>query len=163
MKKLEDYFKYDPDTGIITRIKWDTKHGHDIAGNVSKDGYRYVSFYNGKIKAHRLAWYLYYGEMPKYDIDHINHNKDDNRIKNLRDVPTNINCQNSFLSSNNKTGHYGIKWHQRLNKWEAQIGGKNCRKYLGVFEKFEDAVKARETAERELGYHPNHGKRVVAI
>lgn len=163
MKDPKDYFSYDPITGVITRTK--LHHNCKTPTNYRVDafGYSLYSFDNKKLKGHRLAWYLHYGEWPKYDIDHINHNKLDNRICNLRDVPTNINCQNSYLASNNKTGHAGVVWHKQIKMWEARIGGIKSRKYLGVFKNFEDAVKAREAAEQELGYHQNHGKRAVVV
>lgn len=158
MKDPKDYFSYDSETGIITRTILHFNCKKAICDYINKDGYIYISFDNKKLKGHRLAWYLYYGEWPKYDIDHINHNKSDNRICNLRDVPESINCKNLSLQKNNKSGYPGVIWRKSINKWEVRIGGTKNRIHIGVFENLEDAIKAKIEMENKLQYHENHCK-----
>ena len=83
-----------------------------------------------------------------HDVDHINHNKSDNRKINLRIVTTQQNCMNQKLSKNNSSGCSGV--HKCRNKWVSTIGYKNEVIRLGSFNDYEDAVKARKNAEREL-------------
>lgn len=80
-------------------------------------------------------------------IDHISHNKFDNRKINLRIVNKNQNGMNASLSKNNTSGVTGVVWHSRDEMWEARIKVNYKYIYLGRFSDFEDAVKARRDAE----------------
>jgi len=82
-------------------------------------------------------------------IDHINGDPLDNRYENLRIVTPHQNIMNQGLRSNNKSGHKGVKWDKRIEKWCASIGYNYKNIYLGSFDKKEDAVNARQTAEKE--------------
>jgi len=104
--------------------------------------------------AHRVAWALHYGEWPKHEIDHINGNKRDNRIQNLRDVPHLLNQRNRGLRADNTSGADGVSW-MKAGFWRVTVAGK----YLGIFKDFEAAVAARKSAEQAHGYHVNHGRR----
>jgi hypothetical protein len=100
---------------------------------------------------------MHYDRWPEGEIDHINGNRQDNRIENLRDVPRSLNQRNSKLQNNNRSGVSGVFW--RANRWEARIylvSGQ--RKHLGRFKTFEEAVAVRKQAEMECGYHENHGR-----
>lgn len=81
-------------------------------------------------------------------IDHINHDKADNRRSNLRIV---TNSQNQMNSRNrqNTSGHKGISWHIRKRKWIAYIGYNNRIVYLGIFDDINDAISARKNAEQK--------------
>lgn len=106
---------------------------------------------DGKMQlAHRVIWTMVYGELPEF-IDHINGDRTDNKLVNLRSVTRTQNARNRKLQDNNKSGHTGIHKDVRTGKWVASIG-------LGYFELLEDAVAARKAAERALGYHENHGR-----
>lgn len=106
--------------------------------------------------AHRVVWAIHYGEAPKHEIDHINHNPADNRIENLRDVSHAENQRNHPLRKRNKSGTHGVA-QLKCGKWYSRIknGGKLI--HLGYFDRLEDAVAARKAAEARLGYHANHG------
>ena len=80
------------------------------------------------------------------DVDHINHNKKDNRKQNLRIVSRQENMCNTSIQSNNKSG---VHFDKRFYKWVAQISYKGKKIYLGSFLKFDDAVKARKEAEEK--------------
>lgn len=98
------------------------------------------------------------GDIPiGYEIDHINHDKIDNHIENLRIVSHSDNLKNLSLRSDNKTGISGVCWHSKQNKWQASINVNGRMKYLGVFDCIEKATEARKIAEFEHKYHPNHG------
>jgi len=108
--------------------------------------------------AHHLAWLYHYGDFPKYQIDHIDHNPSNNRISNLRDVPHISNIQNQSLRSTNKSGVTGVCWSNKAKSWRATIMV-NCKHIpLKLSKDFNEAVQARADAERRYGFHENHGK-----
>jgi hypothetical protein len=89
-------FDYCPSTGVI---KWRVDIGTKIrageeAGSINTLGYRYIYLKHRAYLAHRLAWLITFGELPKGVIDHINHDRADNRIANLRDVSPSTNLMN---------------------------------------------------------------------
>ena len=87
--------------------------------------------------------------MPLHEIDHINRNKTDNRIKNLRDVSKSVNQHNSGNYQNNKSGRRGV--FQRPNgQYFVYININKVRKNLGTFKTLPEAIAAREAAEQQL-------------
>jgi hypothetical protein len=130
-----------------------------IAGGLHKaTGYLHVQVLGKKIKCHRLAWFLYYGVWPQNELDHINHNRADNSLCNLRCVTSQENSQNRSLRRDNRSGRVGVYYYKRNKKWLASIGcGDGVRQNLGYFSSQQEAINAREIAERFLGYHRNHG------
>ena len=154
-----DYVDYDPDTGILTwtkRFKWAKKHINigDPITRKSRYGYVIMPFKDEELAAHRVAYAKMTGQEPPSHLDHINHNRSDNRWVNLRAANAEINRKNASLSKNNKSGTPGVReCHKSPGKYEAKIGPT----HIGTFKSFEEAVLARKTAEIALGYHPNHG------
>lgn len=125
--ELQNNFKYDPDTGIITRLSRKNSNG-----SYDKDGYLIIKFKKRQIKAHRLAWYLHHKKWPEYNIDHINGIRTDNRIENLRDVPQEINVLNTRRKPNESTGVSGVyidKTNGLKKKFATKITGKTFRFY----------------------------------
>lgn len=150
--RINELFVYD-NGKLFNRI--DRRRGRkgQEAGALSGRGYRNIRIEGKYYLAHRLIWKLLYGEDPE-EIDHINGNRSDNRITNLRSVCHYENMRNRKRGSDNTSGVMGVSWHKVNSKWRARIG----EELLGDFDKFEDAVAARKQAEKELGYHPNHGR-----
>lgn len=122
-------------------------------------GYKAVAVMGVAFLAHRVAWALHYGTWPDGWMDHINGIRTDNRILNLRVVDPSENSRNSALSSLNKTGVPGVFYGARTNRWKAYINVNRRRVELGSHSTLESAVSARRAAEREFGFHPNHGRR----
>ena len=146
---LRSILHYEPETGIFT---WKVSTSNrvkvgDVAGCLEGDGYLRIKVQSRKYRAHRLAWLYVYGEWPSLDIDHINRNKADNRISNLREVTNKQNMQNASKRSDNTSGHSGVSWHKDSGKWQAQIAFNYRVIYLGLFESVEDAVAARKAGE----------------
>lgn len=107
-------------------------------------GYPCSSIGGKSVRLHRVI----HPEVPKgMVVDHINRNKLDNRRCNLRVVTQRENCHNSSLRSTNKSGVTGVFLDKRVGRWRAQIyhGGKVI--HVGIFDCFDDAVKARKDAE----------------
>lgn len=95
-ERVLELLEYNPDTGVFFWKKQTGKvKSGSVAGNIQA-GYRKISIDRFQIKAHRLAWFLTYGVWPSGQIDHIDGDKLNNRISNLRDVPMSINMQNRY-------------------------------------------------------------------
>lgn len=120
-------------------------------------------YYRGRLLgrdylALRIIWKWWHGTDPD-QVDHQDHDTLNNRIGNLRDVDCVTNSQNTKLLVTNKSGCSGVVWHRRDRRWQASIRHGGKKNHLGLFERLDDAVRARREAEVRLGFHPNHGKR----
>ena len=135
---IKRHLSYDPETGLITRDDRPPK----FKGSYDKDGYLKIRVQKVQYFAHRLAWFLYYGEWPESEMDHINRCRTDNRIENLRVVDRLTNVRNSDVKPNEKTGVRGIHvddYTKRLKKkYTTSLLGKKYR-----FLTLEDAVEFR--------------------
>ena len=145
-QRVLDRLQYDPETGLITN-----KRNGKEAGSLNGDGYRRIGFsYQDEfyqISAHRIAWFLHYGEWPAMHINHINEIKDDNRITNIEDVSHADNIRHSRCSSK----YYGVYWNKKDSKWVSRINVDKTQRYLGAFDcedtaalAYNDAVKIRD-------------------
>jgi hypothetical protein len=97
---------------------------------------------------HRLIMGLARGD--RRQVDHINHNALDNRKQNLRIVTQGQNAMNKRLYKNNTSGHKGVHWYKRQNRWIAYITAGGKRKTLGYFVAFEDACNCYREAVKVL-------------
>jgi hypothetical protein len=145
-ERLKQLLTYDPDTGMFTRRTY--VRGHKVGEPV---GFNWNGYWGIKVdgkgyQAHRLAWLYMYGEHPKQQIDHINRNKMDNRISNLRDVNRSRNRENQAAPyKNNKLGMQGVSMYR--SKYKAQIQIKGVVTYLGVYETADEAQQAYKNAK----------------
>lgn len=123
----------------------------NYSDNVS---YLQIRLQNKLYLAHRLAWFYVNKEWP-HIIDHIDRDGLNNSISNLRNVDSISNGRNCRLSKNNTSGYNGIYWNTAANKWCAEghytENGINKKKYLGVFENIEEAVRIRKQWEEDTG------------
>jgi hypothetical protein len=119
-----------------------------VAGSVNGEGYLLIKLQRRSYKAHRLAWLYVCGVWPEDQLDHINRNRSDNRISNLREVTNKQNLQNAGKYSHNTSGHSGVSWHKQRSKWVAQIKHNHKVIHLGYFTNIEDAIAARKAAEK---------------
>lgn len=118
-------------------------------------GYRQGAVLGVMLKAHRVCWALHYGEWPSGQIDHINHDRGDNRAENLRCVTISENCRNRSLPRNNSSGIIGVQ--RSGSKWQARIKIGGITTHLGHFNTIEEAAAARLEAEQRHSFHINHG------
>lgn len=86
---------------------------------------------------------------PDKQVDHINHNKLDNRLCNLRIGTASHNQMNETLSENNTSGFKGVSFNKRRSKWEAYIYLHRRKIHLGFFDEFDDAIKVRQKADEK--------------
>lgn len=151
--RMVEMLDYNPDTGIFIWVK-SPGRGHSVgvvAGCVSKStGYRYICIDGVTYFAHRLAFYYIHQYWPENEIDHINRNRSDNRIVNLREVSLFCQAQNATQRCDNMSGVKGVSKHTRYNKWVVQIRNGKEYSYLGWYEDFDEAVCARLAAEQCL-------------
>ena len=171
---LNEFLCYDQETGHLTwkhrdtkhfpsyaySLTWNKKNAHKPALNcINHYGYRHGAILGRNFLAHRVIYAMHYGKWPNKQIDHINGIRTDNRIKNLREVTGSENLKNQKISVKNKSGVTGVCRHGNTDKWVAFIKVNRRKRHLGLFSRFEDAVKARKQAEKELGFHENHGRK----
>ena len=135
---------------------------HKYAGNEAfacddGSGYNVGQIFNKQYKAHRTIWAMHYGTWPDREIDHINQDRSDNRISNLRIVTSQENNRNRSMTPNNTSGHVGVYWDKNREKWAAQIMVSGKNKFIGYFTDIEDAAAARTDANAKYGFHINHG------
>ena len=157
---LESLLDYNADSG---EIKWtyanskNTNKGK-VAGTKLSNKYIRIFIYGKLYQAHRLAWYMYYGKEPEYGLDHIDGNKHNKAIDNLRDIPQSGNAKNSSLSKANSSGFTGVTFMRRSKKWRSRIMVDGSDIHLGFYDDKQKAISARVRANRKYGFHENHGK-----
>lgn len=138
---------------------WNGRYANQKAfRTVRSNGYLWGCILNRGVMAHRVIFALACGAWPKGQIDHLNHDRQDNRLINLRVVAHSENGKNQKLRSTNSSGVNGVSWSKDRGKWVAQMVADSKPMMLGRFANFEDAVVARKSAERKYGFHPNHGQ-----
>lgn len=132
VEHLRTNYGYNPETGLFYR----KARPQRVCGTLRKDGYVVINWNYKLHLAHRMAWLYVYGEWPTQEIDHIDLNRNNNRISNLRDVPRWVNHLNCGRQSNNTSGYIGIDRFE--NRWRARC----CEEHLGLFATLEEAVTA---------------------
>ncbi|MCP4060719.1 MAG: HNH endonuclease [Pseudoalteromonas sp.] len=129
-------------------------------GGLNSSGYVVLRF-DGKLQyAHRVIYSMMVGDVSGGCIDHVNGNRADNRLANLRLVSRAENNKNSTIQKNNVSGVTGVHFDKGTSKFRVQISVKNKTKHIGVYGELSEAVKARKNAEIKFGFHKNHGKGV---
>jgi hypothetical protein len=151
-QRLKEIFTYDELTGLFNRVT-----GRNKVGTTDYNGYITISIDYNRYQAHRLAWLYMYGRLPTTQLDHIDHNRSNNAISNLREVSISENSKSKRLYKANKSGHHGVIWDPCNNNWRARIGVNGKTINLGSFKNKDDAIAARKAGEHEYEYHENHG------
>lgn len=170
---LRKLLSYDPDTGLLTWKRrpiemfatdracnsWNAQYCRKPAFTADNGGgYRHGKIFGKTYFAHRVVYAIFHGAFPADQIDHINGDKSDNRIANLRDVTGTENMRNRVLPIDNTSGHIGVSWCGIKCRWHSRIHAHGKRRHIGYFADIEDAIAARATAEVKYGYHQNHGR-----
>jgi hypothetical protein len=148
---LRAFLDYDPATG---EFRW--RASGAVAGSLNPGGYLQIKRNHRMLSAHRLAWLMVHGEPVPPEIDHINGDRRDNRISNLRAASRADNQANSKTRRDSLTGIKGV--YPNGNRFGAQIWHNGQRHYLGMFATVEEASAARrQAAERLHGEYARHG------
>lgn len=158
--KLLKVLHYEPSTGVFT---WKERPSKRIfsgtqAGYVGSQGYRYISILGKKYLEHRIAWFYVHGKMPEKLIDHINHNRADNRIANLRQVSIQDNARNRKRNNQSRTQEMGVHYDKRSKRFVAQIRVNGKKVFQRYFKTADEAIEARKAQAKLLGFHDNHGE-----
>lgn len=174
---LRGSLRYEPETGKLYWLErspesfsdegwtpqhkaanWNALFAGKEAFTCLRNGYRAGRVFRRSVLAHRVIWAMTFGQWPDGEIDHINGDRSDNRLSNLRVVSSMENSRNSARPRRNKSGVVGVSWKKRDKKWRAYIAVASKQISLGNFDTLAEAAAARSRAERELGFHPNHGR-----
>jgi hypothetical protein len=110
-----------------------------VVNTVNKHGYVVFGINQKKMYAHRAIFFMHHGFLPK-NIDHINGNKLDNRIENLREADSSQNGHNTFIRKNNTSGVKNVTWNKALQKWQAKLRAESRIIHLGYFDNIESAI-----------------------
>lgn len=151
---INHHFEYHKSGNLIIKNK---RYQCDVVGSLLKNrphhsGYVYIEHNRKSIALHAVIFILHYGYRPKF-IDHINRNKSDNRIENLRPATRSQNNFNIKKRKNNKSGFRGVSLCKESGKWKAQISINNKKINLGRFKFKKDAYAAFVKSAKE-----NYGK-----
>jgi len=129
------YPAYDPATGEFSR-------GGKRRGSKNTRGYITITVADRPVPAHRLAWFLSYGEWPKGEIDHIDGSRANNALANLRLSSRQENARNSKLRRDSKSGFKGVAFEPRTGRWRARITYDGRLRHIGCFATAEEAHAA---------------------
>lgn len=142
--ELKQAFIYEAETGLIKRAADAGKRWRkgQVAGCVNGNGYLDIKFHGRSIQAHRLAWALHFGEQPPECLDHINRDKLDNRITNLRPATKSQNGANRAVQRNNTHGIKGCYWVNKTASWRVQCRVNKKLHNVGYFKDLSDARAA---------------------
>lgn len=151
-ERLREVLAYCPDTGRFTwRVsgRGRFKRAGNAAGTVNGHGYVAITIDGQVYAAHRLAWLHVHGRWPEFEIDHRNGHRADNRIANLRDVPTAVNRQNLRAARrDSSTGVLGVSMRGGSPIASIQVNGR--QRHLGVFSTVAAAGEAYVAAKRAM-------------
>lgn len=150
--RIKELLSYDGNSGMFVWIKKTAPNsrGHigSVAGSIHKHGYRVIAIDGRQHQASRLAWIYTHGEINGQFIDHINGDRSDNRLSNLRIASQSQNNQN-IRSARSKTGTGFLGVTQSRGKFAAQLLVNGHNKHIGYFKTPDEAHAAYLTAKRE--------------
>lgn len=142
-----DYFEY-KDDGILIRIS--QNNGHEHVGWINNSGYLQTETVFGTFMVHRIIYEMHYGAIPEgFYIDHIDRNPLNNKIENLRAVNPSLSKINTGKPKNNTSGYKGVL-STPSGKFQARLGYKGKKLYIGLYATAEEAAEAVKLKSIEL-------------
>lgn len=150
LEAISKQLRYDPDTG---NLFWkQSKPGvrrNGLAGGDMGRGYFGVKVSGTRYRSHHVAWFLYYGVWPSSEVDHINCDRGDNRVTNLRLSNRSNNIANS-LPRKGSSEYKGVSFHRGQGKWQSRVCKDGVSYSLGYFDSEKEAALAYDNKAREL-------------
>lgn len=151
--RLRELLTYDPETGLL---RWRVGYGMAVAGSTAGArtwaGYIAVGIDGEKFRAHRVAWALVYGEWPEHTIDHLDGDRCNNKLANLRCVSHAVNMQNMRKPTvRNTSGYLGVYWSDRRGGWMAAVTTAGKKRRWGPYKTRERAYETYVIRKRQ--YH----------
>lgn len=148
VEKARRYFHYDKETGVLTwAVDRNRLHVGDKAGSLDTKGRRRILCEGRSYSSTTLIWMIVFGRKPIGQIDHKNLVRDDDRLKNLREVTASQNCMNK---RHNGVLPRGVSFYPQQGIYAARITVQRKTKYLGSFSDKEQAAQAYAKASKEL-------------
>lgn len=145
-ERLRELFSYDPEVGAFLRRK---PTGRPVGGQ-DRDAYRTLAIDGRIYRQHRLAWLYVSGRWPVAQLDHVNGNRQDNRIANLRECSNSENRQNLGKYRKSTGLPTGVHFLKETARYRANLGHNRKLLYLGTFDTPELAHAAYLAAKSEL-------------
>ena len=142
-KRLKEILRYDPDSGKfywLVNSPWRAGLIGERAGFTHGGGYRSITVDRVNYLEHRLAWFYQHGKFPR-QLDHINRDRTDNRISNLREATNEQNRANRGVVKS-RSGLKGAYWHKASKRWTSRVERNGRQTYLGLFDTAEEAHAA---------------------
>lgn len=173
IKQLADLLEVNAEAGTLTwKVRpvsmfpdegdaktWNTRYaGKEAFTSRTAEGRAHGTILRQSFYRSRVIWALVTGKWPTKFIDHIDGNVESDAISNLREVNASGNARNQKRNSANRSGRTGVFWNTQKQKWHSTIKVHRKNLYLGMFDDFDQACKARSDAEKLHGFHPNHGR-----
>ena len=148
--RLKELFAYDPETGLLTRnvAVGSVRAGTVTAGSTDQYGYKKIDVDKCTYLVHRLVWFYMTEKWPDHQIDHLDHDRSNNRWANLREATVAQNNQNAKLSRANTSGIKGVNWCKASQKWRAEVKHNGERTY-GYFHSTEEAAEFVKTVREK--------------
>lgn len=148
---LRQLLSYNPETGALVWLPrpkhlnkrgWNTRYaGKSALNTLHSDGYRMGKVNGVRVYAHRVAWALTHGSWPTFVVDHINGDRSDNRITNLREATNRDNAMN-IRSTTRRSGIPCVWWVEGSMKWRVRKTLDGKRREIGTYHSLDEAVEA---------------------
>lgn len=153
LDELKKRFRYDPETGYFYHLlradgRSNAAFAGRRAGRIVSNGYAQLKFLGKDFSAHRSAWAMHYGVWPLGTIDHIDGDRANNKISNLREATQSQNNANMGKRAGTSSRFKGVTRHPS-GKWLAQIKSPDGKRYLGYFTSEDAAASAYISAAKK--------------
>ncbi len=121
----------------------------DLVGCKNGNGYLRVAIKYKYYYVHRIIFLMHHGYLPKF-IDHIDGNRNNNKLENLREATHSENAQNQKTPINNSSGYKNVFWHKTKKSWAVCISLNNKLHHFGNYQNLTDAIQVAKESRNLL-------------
>ncbi len=155
-QRIDELFEY-CEGNLYRKISLGNQKIGDMAGFMNKRGYWQIQFDGKKYQLHRVIFFLHNGYLPD-ELDHIDNNRSNNKIENLRPATRSENLKNTLLRCDNSSGHKNVQFHAPTSKWKVSLRVNGKKKHIGLYDDIEiAALVADEARKLHNGVYANKG------